>query len=165
MKLKITEGADPNYLATVVEVPTIKEHPNAERLELVEIFGNTIVIGKGSYTKGDKVVYFPVEAQISKKFLSWANLLDKPELNADQKTKGFFQSKGRVRAVALRGIPSQGFLFKVSELAKYYEIEENTFSIGDIFDTVGSDLLVTKYIKGDSKKSGEVNVKKSRVPK
>jgi hypothetical protein len=165
MSLKITEGADPNYLATVVKCPTIKAHPNAERLELTEVFGNTVVIGKGLYTEGEKLVYFPVESAISRKFLSWANLLDKEELNRDGKTKGFFGKQNRVKAIALRGVPSQGFLYKVSELVKYYEIEENTFNIGDTFDTVGDDVLLTKYIKGTERKSGEVNTKKNRVPK
>lgn len=165
MSLKITEGADPNYLATVIKCPTIKAHPNAERLELAEIFGNTVVIGKGLYIEGEKLVYFPVESAISRKFLSWANLLDKEELNRDGKTKGFFGKQNRVKAIALRGVPSQGFLYKVSELAKYYEIDENTFNIGDTFDTVGDDVLVTKYIKGTERKSGEPNSKKSRVPK
>lgn len=163
--LKITEGADPNYLATVVKIPTIKPHPNAEKLSLVEIFGNTIIIAKDSYLEGEKVVYFPVESAISLKFLTWANLLDKPELNADQKTKGFFQTKGRVRAVSLRGVPSQGFLFKVSKIAEYYEVDESAFHVGDTFDLVGQDQLVTKYVKGDSKKSGEPSIKKTRVPK
>jgi hypothetical protein len=165
MKLKISEGADPNYLATVVRVPTIKEHPNAERLQLVEVFGNTIIVGKGSYVEDEPVVYFPVESAISLKFLAWANLLEKPELNSDGKTKGFFQTKGRVRAVSLRGIPSQGFLFKVSELAKYYGISEDTFKVGDVFDIVGDDVLVTKYIKGDARKSNEQSTKKVRIPK
>ena len=162
--LKITEGADPNYLATVVKVPTIKNHPNADKLELVEVFGNTIIIGKGSYTEGELVVYFPIESAISLKFLSWANLRDNAELNADGKTKGFFGKHGRVKAIGLRGMPSQGFLFKVSELAKYYETTENTFSLGDTFDTVGEDILVKKYVKGNDRGSGEQNVKKSRVP-
>ena len=39
------------------------------------------------------------------------------------------------------------FLFKVSELVKYYEIDENTFNLGDTFDTVGDDILVKKYAK------------------
>ena len=163
--LKISEGADPNYLATVVRLPEIKPHPGADRLSTVEIFGNIIIIAKDMYTEGEKVVYFPVESAINKEFLSWANLLDKPELNADEKTKGFFESKGRVRAIALRGMPSQGFLYKVSKLAQFYEIKEDSFDIGDTFDTVGDHILVTKYIKGDSKKSGEPNVKKSRVPR
>ena len=165
MKLKITEGADPNYLATVVKVPTIKEHPNADKLEIVDVFGNSIIIGKGSYTEGELVVYFPIESAISLKFLSWANLRDSAEMNADGKTKGFFGKHGRVKAISLRSIPSQGFLFKVSELVKYYEIDENTFNLGDTFDTVGDDILVKKYVKGNSRGSGEQNVKKSRVPK
>ena len=165
MKLSITEGADPNYLATVVKVPTIKNHPNADKLELVEVFGNTIIIGKGLYTEGELVVYFPVESAISLKFLSWANLRDHAELNADGKTKGFFGKHGRVKAIGLRGMPSQGFLYKVSELAKYYETDENTFSLGDTFDTVGDDPLVKKYVKGTDRAPGEQNVKKSRVPK
>lgn len=163
--LKITEGADPNYLATVVKIPTIKPHPNADKLQLVEVFGNTIIIAKDVYLEGEKVVYFPVESAISLKFLAWANLLNKEELNADQKTKGFFETKGRVRAVSLRGIPSQGFLFKVSKLAEYYEVDESVFHVGDVFDTVGSDVLVTKYIKGDSKKPNETAIKRLRIPK
>jgi len=165
MKLKITEGADPNYLATVVKVPTIKEHPNADKLEIVDVFGNSIIIGKGSYTEGELVVYFPIESAISLKFLSWANLRDSAEMNADGKTKGFFGKHGRVKAISLRSIPSQGFLFKVSELVKYYEIDENTFNLGDTFDTVGDDILVKKYIKGTDRGQGEQNVKKTRVPK
>lgn len=165
--LKIAEGADPNYLATIVKITKILPHPNAERLELTEVFGNTIVIGKGSYSEGDVVCYFPVESVISNRFLSWANLLSKPELNADQKSKGFFESKssgGRVKAIGLRSIPSQGFLFKVSELARYYGVDESVFKIGETFNMVGEDTLLTKYIKGDSKVSGEANTKKSRVP-
>lgn len=164
MKLSITEGADPNYLATIVKIPKINNHPNADKLELVEVFGNTIVVGKGSYTEGESVVYFPVESAISRKFLSWANLLNKAELNADGKTKGFFGKQNRVKAIALRSIPSQGFLFKVSELSKYYGIDENTFKLGDTFDTVGDDVLVTKYIKGTEGQSNEATSKKSRVP-
>jgi hypothetical protein len=164
MKLKISEGADPNYLATVVSCPELKEHPNAERLQLATVFGNDVIVAKDMYDKGEKLIYFPVECCIDRKFLSWANLLDKAELNADGKTKGFFGKHSRVKAVRLREIPSQGFLYKVSKLSEYYGIEENAFSVGDIFDTVGDDLLVTKYVRKESN-SGEQNVKKSRVPR
>jgi len=165
MKLKISEGADPNYLAVVVACPELKDHPNAERLSLATVFGNDVIVAKGMYEKGEKLIYFAVESCISQKFLSWANLLDKAELNADGKTKGFFGSKhGRVKAVRLREIPSQGFLYKVSKLVEYYEVKESEFNVGDIFDTVGDDLLVTKYIRKESN-SGEPTIKKSRVPK
>lgn len=164
MKLKISENADPNYLAVVVTIPEIKPHPNADRLQLVEIFGNTVIIAKDMYTVGEKVVYFPVESCLSLKFLSWANLFEEVDKNADGKTRGFFQKHGRVKAIALRSIPSQGFLFKAHKLAEYYKCRETDFGLGDSFDTVGEDLLVTKYIRPTSNSQGE-NVKKNKIPK
>lgn len=146
-KLNTSKDADPNYLATVIKLPEIKDHPNADKLNLVEVFGNTIVIAKNTYTEGELVVYFPVESCLSLKFLSWANLIDDPLLNSDAKTRGFFKKNGRVRAVSLRSIPSQGFLFKVSELAKYYNVKDDIFQIGKDFDSVGDDILVKKYVR------------------
>lgn len=163
--LKITDGADPNYLVTIVKCPDPKPHPNADRLQILTIFGNDVIVAKDMYTPGELLCYFPVESCISQKFLSWANLLDNATLNADGKTKGFFNTKnGRVKAISLRSIPSQGFVFKVSKLKEYYNVDINTFKIGDIFDSVGDDILVTKYIRGDSKTSKGDNPKKIRVP-
>ena len=160
--LKISEGSDPNYLVSIIKCPKITNHPGADKLELTEIFGNTVVIGKGAYTENQVLAYFPIECCLSPKFLSHFNLFDKEELNNDGKTKSYFSSSARVKAIKLRGIASQGFLFKVSELAKYYEIEDTVFGIGDVFDMVGSDILVKKYQKGDSK--SKTSVSKSIVP-
>jgi hypothetical protein len=74
MKLKISEDADVNYLASVIKIVDIKDHPNADRLSLTEVFGNTVILAKGSYEIGEICVYFPVESCLHPKFLSWANL-------------------------------------------------------------------------------------------
>jgi len=163
MKLSVSKDADPNYLAVVVTIPEIKPHPNADKLSCVEIFGNIIIIAKDMYAVGDKVVYFPVESCLKPEFLSWANLFDKPELNADEKTKGFFQKHNRVKAINLRSIPSQGFLYKTEQLAKYYKISDSEFKVGESFDTVGDHQLVTKYVRPESN-SGQQNFKKSKIP-
>lgn len=166
--ISISKNCDPNYLATVIECPELKPHPNADKLELATVFGGDVIVAKGQYQKGEKLVYFPVESCISQKFLTWANLLDKAELNADGKTKGFFTSKGdgysRVKAVKLREIPSQGFLFKVSKLAEYYDVKESVFKLGESFDTVKDDLLVKKYI-AVQRNTGNQNETKKRIPK
>lgn len=162
--IKVKEGSDPNYLAVIVKCPKSVPHPNAERLELIEIFGNTTVVGKNSFKEGDVLCYFPVESCISRKFLSWANLLDDKELNSDGVTVGYFGKQSRVKAIKLRGIASQGFLFKASELARYYKVDESIFKVGDVFNVVGDDLLVSKYVKGTESEKGGPNVKKSRVP-
>ena len=95
MKLSISENCDVNYAAVVIKCPEIKPHPAADRLEIVEIFGNSIIVGKGAYSQNDKLAYFPIESCLSAKFLSWANLFDDPVLNADGVTKSYFSSKGR----------------------------------------------------------------------
>ncbi len=163
MKLTTSKESDPNYLAEVVVIPSIIPHPNADRLEIVELYGNEIIIGKGLYKVGDKVVYFPVESCIAADFLSWANLFDKPELNADRETKGFFSNKGcRVKAVRLRAVPSQGFLLPTARVADFYKIDESVFKLGTSFDTVGDHKLVTKYIRPAA--GGQPTVKKSKIP-
>jgi len=166
MKLSISENCDPNYAAVVIKCPEIKNHPSADRLEIVEIFGNSIIVGKGVYSQNDKLAYFPIESCLSAKFLSWANLFNDPVLNADGVTKSYFSSKGRrVKAINLRGVPSQGFLFKVSELIRYYDLKDDIFHVGENFDTVGDDLLVTKYIRPDTKVQGDPNSKQPKIPK
>lgn len=166
--ITISKDADPNYLATVIECPELTAHANADRLEIATVFGGDVIVAKGQYTKGELLCYFPVEACISHKFLAWANLLDKAEFNADGKTRGFFSVKGdgysRVKAVKLREIPSQGFLFKVSKLAEYYGVNQSIFKLGESFDTVKDDLLVKKYI-AVAGKVGVPNTPKKRVPK
>ena len=166
--ISISKNCDPNYLATVIECPELKQHPNADRLEIATVFGGDVIVAKGQYQKGEPLCYFPVESCISQKFLAWANLLDKAESNADGKTKGFFSIKGdgysRVKAVKLREIPSQGFLFKVSKLAEYYGVKESVFKLGESFDTVNDDLLAKKYVSGE-RKSGNQNESKKRIPK
>lgn len=148
MKLITQKDADPNYLATVVKCPHIKDHPNADRLSIVEIFGNEIIIQKGTYKQGETLIYFPVECCIDKRFLSWANLLEDSMLNRDFSVKGFFGKQCRVKAIKLREIPSQGFVFKASKLAEFYGVDESIFSVGKEFDTVGDNpVLVTKYVR------------------
>lgn len=164
MKLTVSENADVNYLATVVKLEILKTHPKADRLEIVDVFANSIIVGKGSYKVGDLVVYFPVESQIALDFLSAKNLLDKAELNADEKTKGFFGKHGRVRAINLRDMPSQGFVLPIEEVAKFYGISSDIFKLGTEFDTVGEHVLVKKYVARASQEQ-VVKEKKVKIPK
>lgn len=165
---KTSENADQNYLATVVKLDSIELHPNADRLEIVEVFGNKIIVAKGQYKIGDVVIYFPVETSINPEFLSWANLFDKAELNADQTTKGFFSPKGcRVKAIKLRDIPSQGFVYPIAKFAEFISAKslgENPLwetKIGEDFDMIGEFKLLEKYIP----KSGGQQVQTKKIKK
>lgn len=106
-----------SFRCPVVRLETIKPHPNADRLEIAEIYGWQTVVGKGDFVPGDKAVYVPVDSVVP------FELAEK--LNITQHLK----HGSRVRAARLRGEMSYGFLFKCPEdlkagedVASYYGI-------------------------------------------
>ena len=108
----VSTSANPNYLAKFVCISNIRKHPNADRLQVTTIDGNDVITGT-DIKVGDNVVYFPLECAINKDFLSATNSFEDKELNFEKDKKGFFNSKGRVRAVKLRGQPSMGYIVPV----------------------------------------------------
>lgn len=146
MKITISENADPNYLASVVQVSEVRPHPNADSLNLITVFGNQVIVGKDTQP-GDKVIYFPVECCIAARYLSWANMFENTALNADPTAKkGYFNDKRRVKAVRLRGEVSQGIILPASKVAEFFGCDVSAFREGESFDTVGEFLFVEKYI-------------------
>lgn len=109
-----------SFRCPVVRLETIKSHPNADRLEIAEVFGWQVVIGKGEFKSGDLAVYVPVDSVIP------TELAEK--LNITQHLK----HGSRVRAARLRGEMSYGFLFK----------PEIVFAVGT---DVASNYGITKY--------------------
>jgi len=111
LKLNISKKANINYLAKVVHITEFSKHPNPEvtKMKVAHIGGYSISVGinepEGFY------VYFPTMSQIHSELLEYLNLYAKPELNKDATAKpGFFGKNGRVKAIKLKGYPSEGFL-------------------------------------------------------
>jgi len=73
----------------------------------------------------------------------------KPIVEKAQKLCGFFNKYGRVRCITLKGEPSFGFVFGVSEMAKFcpeiadFPIEDY---VGEDFDTVNGELFVKAFV-------------------
>ena len=44
MKLEISKNANPNYLAKVIKVSNIRKHHNADRLQIITIDGNNVIV-------------------------------------------------------------------------------------------------------------------------
>lgn len=89
----------------LVEVTTIEElnpHSKADLLEIAKIKGWQVVVQKGAFTQGQKVLYFLPDT-----------LLETEVSDALGVTK--YLSKGRVRAIKLRGEPSFGFVVPAQE--------------------------------------------------
>lgn len=134
MKLAITKNANLNYLAKIVKIENFTPHPDPEttRLKVAHIDGFNLVVGIDS--QPGIYVYFPTSCEINPQLLAYGNLYKHSEKNNHPENKpGFFEDNGRVKAIRLRGVVSEGFLmewdvfnnFLVDNLNKTVEPEIN----------------------------------------
>lgn len=89
----------------VKQVTDIREHTNADTLELLYLDGWQLVVRKGQYSVGDLVSYFPSDSIIPERWLEEWDLTGK--LSGTQ--------KNRVRPVRLRGERSIGLVCHAPE--------------------------------------------------
>jgi hypothetical protein len=171
--LRISEKANRNYLAKVVSLGKPITHPNADRLQGF-IIDHARIYTDLSFKEHDICIYFPLECQIDTRIISYLNLYSDKSLNRDITKGGFFNAKGRVRAVRLRSEPSQGFLLKAQEFVDavatfaastqgfvpIFDKLIDVDSIGFEFDSVGNETIIKKYVIQDQRKGGIKSDKK-----
>ncbi len=136
----LSENANINYAAIVTEITNVRKHSNADRLNVSTMHGNNVILGL-DVKIGDKGVFFPLESQISQEFLHENNLYDEKTLNKDQNQRSYFNAKGRVRAIRLRGEKSEGFWLGIDKFPALVDAPDGT-----LFDTIDDHLLVKKYV-------------------
>jgi RNA ligase (TIGR02306 family) len=114
-------------LVPITEIKNLRPHPNADRLELADVLGWQIVVGKDLYTEGERIVYVPPDSMMPQ------SLSDALEI-----TK--FLSNGRVRQAKLRGEPSFGATVPLG-LAKELGVDVGL----PLGTNVANELGITKY--------------------
>ena len=159
--LKISNGANPNYLAKIVELKGVQKHGNADKLQTVNIDFQTVVTGMDA-KDGDLYVYFPVESSLNADFLSHTNSFRDKTLNADQNQVGFFEPHGRVKALRLRGEKSMGYIVPILVVEEFIGDGGLSEFVGQEFDTINDIILLKKY---EVKPKGTANVKQGKAPK
>lgn len=166
--LKKSQDYNPNYLAKIVKLPAPVKHPNADKLQIFTIDFQG-VISDMSAKEGDIYVYFPLECSINKDFISFINGFSNPELNKDKEIKGFFDKNARVRAVRLRGTPSQGFIIPIEKLqewlfSKIHGIDYDSSCFNNInleFDSWDNIRICEKYVIISTQEHNGINNKKN----
>lgn len=167
MKLQKSKNADINYLAKVVNIKEFTNHPNPEvtRMKVAHIDGYSICVGIDEPT--GLYIYFPTLCKINPQLLSYLNLYANKDLNNDPNTKtGFFEKTGKVKAIKLKGFPSEGFLLPFSSLQDWIlasvNIELPELPDGLEFDEIehnGKTIWINKkyivYSQQNSKRSGQ----------
>lgn len=140
-----------NYLARIVKLPALQKCPNADKLQICNLFGNSVITSLTA-KEGDVYIYFSLECAINPEFLSWSNSFTNPELNKDKTKRGFFSNSGRVKCVKLRGARSEGYIIPITEIqnwlfeekGKHFKITENL--INQDFDYFDDILICEKYV-------------------
>lgn len=151
--------------APVVVIGDIRPHPNAERLELTDVGGYQMVIGKGSFLPGDLAVFIQPDAVVPQTepfAFIWEQHATKTLGQDGIETNDYDKTSPRYRRVKprrLRGEWSEGLLMPVADLgyvnpAGQAVINTEVFSLGD---DVASIIGLTRWeddrdelAKGDS---------------
>lgn len=131
------------YKAYITELKNIRPHPNADRLQLGDCFGNTVCVDL-SYTEGQVGIYFPTDGQLSVEFAEANNLLRKKD-DAGNNCGGYMDpSKRNVCAIRLRGEKSDGLFLPLKSLESFGDV--STLRVGDTIDVFNGHEICRKYI-------------------
>ena len=161
--MKIKKPENPNYSAIVVEIKTIIPLENCTNVQGAIIMGNQVVVSK-DVKVGDIGLYFPLECQLSKEYLSNNNLYNKYELNIDNTKKGYFDENGRIRCQRFRGHKSEG-LFMPKESLNFCLKVGDILNLNDTFDELNEIPICSKYVVKTNRTPGQPGSKKTRDTK
>ena len=143
-----------SYYAIVTTLKGVRKHPNADRLQLADVFGNTVCVSL-DYTEGQLGVYFPTGGQLSVKFAEANNLLRKKDAEGNNIGGYMDPDKRNVTAIKLRGEKSDGLFLPLHCLESFGDI--STLRVGDRIDVFNGEEICTKYIPRTQARRGHVS--------
>jgi RNA ligase (TIGR02306 family) len=117
-------------LASIELIKNIRNHNNADSLEIAEVLGWQIVVKKGLHKEGDKVVFITIDTIVPR--CQWSEFL------VDQKNP---DKPIRIKNIKLRGEYSSGLVIPLAEFPAQFT---ETVVIGEDLTTL---LGIQKYIK------------------
>lgn len=116
------------YKVPLTTIKEIKEHDNATSLEIAVVYGFEVIVAKGQYQAGDKIIYIPPDSIITQE-------LENKLFGEGSKIK---LNKHRVRQIKIRGKYSQGLIVHPDDsglIIDNYNLE----------DDLAVELNITKY--------------------
>ena len=139
------------YKAYVTTLKNVHKHPNADRLQLGECFGNTVCVSL-DYTEGQIGVYFPTDGQLSVEFADANNLVRKKDENGNNVGGYMDPDKRNVKAIKLRGEKSDGLFLPLHCLEPFGDITQ--LRVGDTIDVFNGHEICKKYIPRSNTRRG-----------
>ena len=133
---KYTVEGNLNYCAESIVVRDIIKFEELSNLVGIPWRGYVALVSKDVQV-GDHMVMFPPESQLSEAVAYEHNLYAKASQNKDTTIKGYFGNTRRVKAIRLRGVPSNAFAAD----AEWF----GNPPVGTVFDTVDGVTISQKF--------------------
>lgn len=132
-----------SYNVYVTRLTNVRPHPNADRLQLADCFGNTVCISL-DHKPHELIVYFPTDGQISEEFGKVNDLFRRKDENGNQ-AGGFIDPvKRNVQCIRLRSEKSDGLVLPLSCLEPFGDT--SNLKEGDIVTVFNGHEIARKYI-------------------
>ena len=150
------------YQAIIARIK-VRPHPNADRLQLADVCGTTVVVGL-NHQDGELGVYFPPDGVLSHEFCLANHLYNKSarqKLGLPEGPAGFFDHHRRVRAQSFRGEKSDGFWLPLSCLGPP-QAGKDSMDEDSMFDHWGGVRLCEKWTTRKPTASGSVGPRNGR---
>lgn len=153
------------YNAYITRIKNMHKHPNADRLQIGECFGNAVIVSM-EYEDNQLGVYFPSDGQLSVEFAEVNNLLRKKDDNGNNVGGYMDPDKRNVTAIKLRGEKSDGLFLPLKSLESFGDI--STLREGDRIDNFNGHEICCKYIPRTQNRRGHYSegnkTRKKKVP-
>lgn len=153
------------YNAYITRIKNLHKHPNADRLQIGECFGNAVIVSM-EYEDNQIGIYFPSDGQLSVEFAEANNLLRKKDENGNNIGGYMDPDKRNVTAIKLRGEKSDGLFLPLKSLESFGDIA--TLSEGDRIDNFNGHEICCKYIPRRNVRHGHYSdgnkTRKKKVP-
>ena len=142
------------YCAYITTIKELRKHSNADRLQCATIFGNNVIVDL-TYKEGQRVIYFPVDGQLSEEFANDNNLVRKKDENGNNIGGYLDPDKRNITALKLRGEKSDGLVLPIEVLSKYTDITKLTD--GEQITMLDGHEICKKYIPRSNQRTHSNN--------
>ena len=154
------------YCGYVITVKELRPHPNADKLQLLAVFGTETCVGL-DVKLGDRGVYFPTDGQLSEEFCAVHDLVRRKD-DAGNPAGGFLEpGKRNIKAIKLRGERSDGLYMPITCL-EYTGANLDDFADGDMITMVNGHEICKKYIPRSNPRGSRTpegnRTRKKKVP-
>ena len=127
----------------ITRLKNVRPHSNADRLQLADCFGNTVIVSL-DYTENQLGVYFPCDLQLSVEFCAANDLVRRKDKNGNYCGGYLDPEKRNIKAMKLRGEKSDGLFLPLTSLANFTTVSD--LKEGDTITVLNGVEICKKYI-------------------